>query len=82
MTGDPSPTSLNLPTGGITLLGVLVSVGTTVGLGVNQDWWIRVLAGVGTTLVLVVIVTLGTGVGRGPLARLANWVIGSPPGGR
>lgn len=82
MTRDPSPTSLNLTTGGITLLGVLVSVGTTVGLGVNHDWWIRVVAGVGTTLVLIVLVKLGTGAGRGPLARVANWVIGSPPGGR
>ncbi len=74
---DRTTTSLNLTTGGITLLGVLVSVGATAGFGINEDWWTRVLVGAGTTLVLVVIVKLGTGAGRGPVARLANWVIGS-----
>jgi len=82
MTEDSSSTSLTLTTGGITLLGVLVSVGATVGLGIDQEWWVRVLAGVGTTTVLAVIVKVGTGAGRGPLARLANWVIGSSPGRR
>lgn len=74
---ERSSTSLNLTTGGITLLGVLVSVGTTVGLGIEGPWWIRLLAGMGTTLALIVAVKLGTGAGRGPVARLANWIIGS-----
>ena len=70
--------SLTLTTGGITLLGVLLSIGVTVAFGVKQDWWIRVLAGLGTTLMLGVVVKLGTSSGRGPLARLANWMIGGP----
>jgi hypothetical protein len=71
-------TSLSLTTGGITLLGVLLSVGVSVGFGVEGEWWARVLAGAGTTLALVIVVKLGTASGRGPLARIANWIIGSP----
>ena len=73
-----SSRTLTLTTGGITLLGVLLSLGVTVGFGIKADWWVRVLAGVGTTLFLVVVVRLGTASGRGPLARLADWVIGGP----
>lgn len=70
--------SLTMTTGGITLLGVLLSVGVSVGLGLSGPWWVRVLAGVATTVVLVVIVKLGSQAGRGPLARLAAWAIGAP----
>ena len=72
-----SSTSLTLTTGGITLLGVLLSVGVSVGFGVTGPWWVRVLAGLGTTAVLMVAVKLWTASGRGPLARAANWIIGS-----
>lgn len=68
--------SLTLTTGGLTLLSVLLSIGMTVAFGITADWWIRVLAGVGTTVLLAVGVKLGTASGRGPLARLANWMIG------
>jgi hypothetical protein len=75
---DPSTSrTLTLTTGGITLLGVLVSLGVTVAFGIKADWWIRILAGVATTALLVVVVKLGTSAGRGPLARLARWTIGS-----
>jgi hypothetical protein len=78
MSGDSrSSRSLSLTTGGMTLLGVLVSTGVTVGLGITAEWWIRVLAGVATTVGLAVVVKLGSSAGRGPLARLANWMIGS-----
>lgn len=70
-------TSLSLTTGGITLLGVLLSVGVTVGFGIAGAWWIRALAGAGTTVLLVVVVKLGTASGRGPLARLADSIIGA-----
>lgn len=70
--------SLSLTTGGITLLGVLISVGSTVGFGLGGPWWVRVGAGIGTTLVLGAVVKLGTKSGTGPLARLARWVISSP----
>lgn len=69
--------SLNLTTGGLTLLGVFLSIGVTVGLGVSGPWWARLLAGAGTTTALVLVVKVGTSAGRGPIARLANWVIGS-----
>jgi hypothetical protein len=75
--GGRSSTALTLTTGGITLLGVLLSVGVTVGFGVKGPWWLRVLAGLGTVAVLVGVVKLGTASGRGPLARAANWIIGS-----
>ena len=67
---------MSLTTGGITLLGVLLSVGVSVGFGVQGAWWLRVLAGLGTTVVLVLVVKLGTKSGRGPLARMARWIIG------
>jgi len=47
---DRTDRSLNLTTGGITLLGVLLSIG---------------------------IVKVGSKARRGPLARLAGWIIGS-----
>lgn len=69
--------TLNLTTGGITLLGVLVSVGTTVGFGVKADAWVRVFVGLATTAALILLVKLGTAAGRGPLARAARWIIAS-----
>lgn len=69
--------SLNLTTGGLTLLGVLLSIGVTVGFGVSGGTWLRVLVGLATTLALVALVKVGTSSGRGPVARLANWVIGA-----
>lgn len=77
MSGERTSRSLSLTTGGITLLGVLLSIGVTVGIGISAEWWIRILAGAGTTLVLSVIVKFGSSAGRGPLARMANWMIGS-----
>jgi len=77
MADSSTSRTLTLTTGGITLLGVLLSVGVTVGFGIKADWWIRVLAGVGTTTLLVVVVKLGTSAGHGPLARAARWTIGS-----
>lgn len=68
--------SLSLTTGGITLLGVLLSIGVSVGLGISGPWWLRLAAGIATTLALGLVVKLGSAAGRGPLARLANWMIG------
>ena len=82
MPGDErTQASLTLTTGGITLLGVLLSIGVTVGLGISGTWWQRLLAGAATTVLLTAGVKLWTSAGRGPLARLANWVIGSPDQG-
>lgn len=68
--------SLSLTTGGITLLGVLLSIGVTLGAAIEARWWVQVLVGVCATMALTVFVKLGSKAGRGPLARLANWVIG------
>ena len=76
-----SSTAVTLTAAGVTLLGVLVSIGVTVGLGVSGPWWLRAGAGVASTVVLVAVVKLTTRKGRGPLARLANWTIGAPRDG-
>ena len=77
MPGQSTSTTLTLTSGGITLLGVLLSVGVTVAFGINADWWIRAIAGLGTTVLLILVVKFGTSAGRGPLARIARWTIGS-----
>ena len=77
MSDERTSRTLSLTTGGITLLGVLLSIGVTVGMGLDAAWWVRVLAGLATTLVLSVIVKLGSSAGRGPLARMAEWMIGA-----
>ncbi len=71
-----SSESLTLTTGGITLLSVLFSVSVSVAFGIKAAWWARVLAGLATMIVLGLAVKLGTRAGRGPLARLAHWMIG------
>lgn len=73
--GDRSSTSVSLTAAGVTLLGVLLSIGATVGFGLSGPWWLRVGAGVGSTVLLVLVVKATTRQGRGPLARLANWTI-------
>lgn len=75
---DRSSRSLSLTTGGLTLLSVLLSIGVTVGFSVSGAWWERSLAGVATTVGLTLAVKAFTTSGRGPLAKLANWVIGAP----
>ncbi len=73
MSDERTSRSLSLTTGGITLLSVLFGIGVTVELGISGNWLERLAAGAVTS----VVVKLGSGRGRGPLARLANWVIGS-----
>lgn len=79
--GDPqqrSQTTLSLTTGGITLLSVVLSIGVTVAFGIEAPVWARLLAGVGTVVVLTTAIKLGSSAGHGPLARLSSWVIGAP----
>lgn len=70
-----SSESVTLTSGGLTLLSVLLSIGVTVGISIGP-WWAGVLAGTATTVVLVVVIKLATSAGRGPLARIAAWIIG------
>lgn len=74
---DRSSEDITLTATGITLLGVLLSVGATVGFGIEAVWWVRLLSGVGTSAVLVLLAAWSTSSGRGVVARLANWVIGA-----
>ena len=76
MPDERTSRSLTLTTGGITLLSVLLGIGVTVGLGIEGSWAEKVAVGVVTTVALALVVKLGSGRGRGPLARLANWIIG------
>lgn len=70
--------SLTLTTGGITLIGVLLSIGVTVGFGIKDELWVRILAGFATSVGLILGVKLTTRSGRGPLAKLARWAINHP----
>jgi hypothetical protein len=75
--GGRSPEDITLTATGITLLGVLLSVGATVGFGIGGEWWIRLLAGIATSSLLVLVAAWSTSTGRGVVARLANWIIGA-----
>ena len=66
---------LTLQAAGVTLLGVFLSIGVTVAFGLTQAWWIRLLAGVGTTIGLAVGAAL-LGTRTSLLIRLADWITG------
>lgn len=66
---------LTLQAGGLTLLGVLLSIGVTVAFGLTQPWWIRTLAGAGTTIGLAAGVAL-LGRRTSLLTRLTDWITG------
>lgn len=75
---DTEPGALQLQSVGLTLLGVVLSIGFTVGLGLGGPWWVRLLAGLGTVLLLVALIGFGARPGRGPIARLAKWLTHAP----
>jgi len=77
--GGRSSASITLTAAGVTLLGVLLSIGVTVGLSTSGGLVLRLGLGAGSTVALVVLVKLTTRTGHGPLARLANWTITAPP---
>lgn len=66
---------LTLQALGVTILGVLLSIGTTVGIGLTAAWWVRLLAGAATTVSLAALVWL-LGTRTAVLARLADVVTG------
>ena len=66
----------SLTSTGITILGILLSVGVSVAMGLsNVDWWVRVLVGAAVTVSLVLAVKAGTRTGKGAVHRLARWTI-------
>jgi hypothetical protein len=71
-------TAVTLTATGVTVLGVVLSIAATVAFGMQGPWWLRALVGVGVLVALVALIKLGSRSRRGPLARLANWVIGAP----
>ena len=79
---DSSPvetsTRLTLEATGITLMGVILSIGLTVALGLRGDLWVRLLAGGGTAGGLLVLVKLSSSEGAA-LRRAANWITRAGP---
>jgi high-affinity Fe2+/Pb2+ permease len=73
-------TRLTLQSVGLTLLGVILSIGVTVGFGLSGPWWLRLFLGVATTVGLVVAVGL-LGRKTKALRRLADWIMGSEDDG-
>lgn len=71
-------TRLSLETAGITLIGVIISIGLTVGFGLKTELWIRVIAGAATAGVLVVLVKMSASEGAA-LRRAANWITRAGP---
>ncbi len=66
---------LTLQAVGLTLLGVLSSIGVTVGSAIAAAWWIQIAAGVATTVGLAFAVAL-LGTRTRLLTRLADWITG------
>lgn len=64
---------------GVTLIGVILSVSTTVAFGISGPWWVRAALGLGTAALLVAAIKLGTasGTSPGPVTRAADWITGS-----
>jgi hypothetical protein len=66
---------LQLQAAGLTLLGVILSIGVTVGMGLSGAWWLRVGLGAAVCVVLAVVVAFGAR--HTPvLSRLARWITG------
>ncbi len=71
--GSSSQQRLTVKSLGITLTALLLSIGVTVAFGIKDDWWVRILAGAGTTIVLAVLIRVGSGE-RGVLTRAGDWI--------
>lgn len=62
---------------GITLIALLLSIGLTVGFGISGPWWLRVSAGIATTLSLGLVVKASSH-GTSALRRFADWMTATP----
>lgn len=71
-----SSKDVTLTAAGLTLLGVLLSVGLTVAFGIGGAWWVKVCVGAATSVGLALLAAWSTSTGRGVVAKVANWVIG------
>ncbi len=71
---EVSGRTLELESAGLTMLGIFLSIGVTVALGIRADWWLRVCTGLGAVALLVVLFGYVVRPGQGPVARLARWL--------
>lgn len=63
---------------GITMIGIVASIGATVGFGIPGPWWVRVGAGLLTAVALSFAIKVSTAESsRGPLTKFANWITGT-----
>ena len=72
---DRDEKELTLQSVGLTLVGVIVSIGLTVGFGIAGPWWLRLLVGTGTAVGLIAVVGYA-GRRTSLLARLADFITG------
>lgn len=76
--GRPDQQRRTLRAMGVTMVGVVISVATTVGFGMTGPAWLRFGAGGAVAVLLVVAIKLGTAQGsQGRIARAADWMTGS-----
>lgn len=71
-------TAITLQASALTLLGVILSIAISLALGLPGPWWFRVGTGALVAIVLITGIKILSGSRRGPLTRIANWVLGAP----
>jgi uncharacterized membrane-anchored protein YitT (DUF2179 family) len=77
--GGARKQSSRMTSTGITLIGVWLSIGATVGMEIDAVWWVHVVAGVVAAMALRIVIRLATSTGpRGLLARAARWNMSAP----
>lgn len=62
---------------GLTLVGVAINIGTTVGFGMHGEWWIRLVASIGSTGAILA-VTAAASRRMNALRRAARWLTNYP----
>lgn len=77
-TSPSGSTASSTTSTGITLIGVLVSIGSTVGFGFSGLWSLPVVAGCAMALALAATVEVGTLSHQDQLACQAAWIQNSP----
>ena len=56
----------------LALLGILLSIGLSVGFGMPGSWWVGVLSGVGATVIAALVLRRWSG----PLPQFMVWLLG------
>jgi hypothetical protein len=50
-------------------------VALTVAFGIKGDWWVQMTVGIAVFMALLAAIKLGTRRGKGPLSKLAAWIV-------